>query len=985
MTPFTPTGITFVDSVLKTICDNLQDFQTKERLAHPDRLVTLVMLQDRLDEEWERNFSDEFKAIVPAEVREKAHNEISNWLPLFSRRPNAVVKAKTDEPSQNWVTPEVRAERYYWPLLERKMRGHFDKEAQLQIDEESEEILRLMPNPRDERPWHSYGLVIGQVQSGKTSNYSALMAKAADAGYRMIVVLAGVHDDLRNQTQERLDEDFLGEHVKDPRKGKEDKSPAGVGCIDDLYDSTRAPQRATYTDNDFRGCSVKGEDRPWLFVVKKNCSVLKRLNSWVKNSDVNGRWPMLVIDDEADQASVNTAKDPKRATAINREIRRLLLQFTRACYVGYTATPFANILINAKVDTEKLGRDLFPRNFIYHLKASPKYYGPRFYFGDELENIPEAFMLFGEEHKKNWIKNLRKGSNKAADEMPVEVQHAVLQFLLSGGIWLWRECKRKSDRELEEKPLRTSMLVHVTHLVREQGLVRQGVERVIEELRAIWRFDREEFFRLLEPFWKNQRDNVTPSLREARHKQTGIDVPAFWELPDDLEMLHSYIAEVLLGLEVHLVNGQSKHALGMTADSAASDYPRVKPVLFIGGNKLSRGLTLPGLCVSVFLRGSNMYDTLLQMGRWFGYRDGYADLCRISTTSDLIERFRVITSATIDLERQVLDMNLNERTPDQYRLTVLAHPGLMITASNKARQAVESVHYFNGVTVENRDFQFTKAGKAIYVDRYVRPALDFMRKVQRQGRLVYADASFELEGLPEKRINFLNDFSNENQTRNDRSKKDQNVEGRLWRDVPAEVILSFLESYNEGNKDLARAIRKRNENGHLVRWTVFLPGTKEEPSLFGSQPIQRNRFTLGAGNAELKLTAMLGSGHQYCGVRRELLDEAQQQLESVREQGGDVRGVLFKKLRKIAGREEPEVGHLILYNIRAADELAEVPALSDKGYQGGAVLPLVGFYLWLPQMPDEHDALKGLGNGTVPIFLGDEDYEETEDDKEDEQ
>ena len=210
MTPFTPTGITFVDSVLKTICDNLQDFQTKERLAHPDRLVTLVMLQDRLDEEWERNFSDEFKAIVPAEVREKAHNEISNWLPLFSRRPNAVVKAKTDEPSQNWVTPEVRAERYYWPLLERKMRGHFDKEAQLQIDEESEEILRLMPNPRDERPWHSYGLVIGQVQSGKTSNYSALMAKAADAGYRMIVVLAGVHDDLRNQTQERLDEDFLG-------------------------------------------------------------------------------------------------------------------------------------------------------------------------------------------------------------------------------------------------------------------------------------------------------------------------------------------------------------------------------------------------------------------------------------------------------------------------------------------------------------------------------------------------------------------------------------------------------------------------------------------------------------------------------------------------------------------------------------------------------------------------------------------------------
>lgn len=981
MTPFTPTNLVALDVLLNHVCDRLREFQVRFSMEHPERNVTVTLMNEQLSQCWQETIAP-LTATFGEKVLQKARKEISSWLPTLTVVRNTVARKNADEPQRNWVTEEVRAKRYYWKLLEYKMRAGLDKDSCAQIDNESEDILRLLPNPMEVSSWHSFGLVVGQVQSGKTSNYSALISKAADAGYRMIVILAGIHDDLRNQTQERLDEDFIGGHLFCDPDDEEQLAQgggirAGVGFINELFDPRLMPRRGTYTNEDFRGCTVNPEDLPWLFVVKKNRAVLERLNKWAINSGVGDRWPLLVIDDEADQASINTARSPNLATSINRQIRKLIQGFRRACYVGYTATPFANIMIDSEVTTKKLGQDLFPRDFIFHMKPSWKYYGPTVYFGAEFENTLDVFMPFGYDHALEWISNLRKQSDVAAEEMPVEVRAALMQFLLSCGIRLWRECRKKTEEQLSASPLKTSMLVHVTHLVREQRLVLRGVRSLVEELRSLLLYDPDIFFEELEPAWDAQRNEVTPAIRERRSVDTGFDDPEDWILPNSLDDLCPYIEEVLLTLEVHLVNGEAKHSVGVPRDSSAPQEPRIEPVLFIGGNKLSRGLTLPGLCMSVFLRGSTMYDTLLQMGRWFGYRNGYADLCRISTTNHMIERFRAITEATVDLERQIRDMNVNERTPDKYRLTVLAHPGLQITARNKMRTAVESEHYFNGVVVENRSFTLSKGGRPLYAEQCIRPAYDLMHALDREGKLVYADKSFKKTGLPENRINF-------------RQEGEQGIsrsEGRLWRKVPAETILSFLERFAGGRQDLVSAIRERNKKGQLVDWTVYVPGVFDESNAhFKSKPVERSKMKLTAGKSELSLEMpiLLGGGHNYCGVSKELILKTQNSISEREQRGEDTRGLFFTELRRIAGQEEPETGHFILYQINPSEEVSALPAFTDDAYGTGKRLPLCTFYLWLPRMPDEHGATRGLGNRTVPIFAVDDDFgEETEDDKED--
>ena len=248
-------------------------------------------------------------------------------------------------------------------------------------------ILGHLQDPVSEGCWDRRGLVIGPVQSGKTANYIGLVARAADAGYKFIIVIAGIHNNLRKQTQERIDAGFVG-RSSDPN-GRE---IIGVGRIVTDY-----PYPATLTNiyKDFNtqtaaqsGWSINDFSKPIVLVIKKNVSTLKSLQQWLQelNAKDGGKIsdvPMLMIDDEADNASINTNREDVDPTRTNTMLRKILSMFDKSCYVGYTATPFANIFINPEAYDAEAKEELFPRDFIYCLDAPTTYFGPEQVFLDD--------------------------------------------------------------------------------------------------------------------------------------------------------------------------------------------------------------------------------------------------------------------------------------------------------------------------------------------------------------------------------------------------------------------------------------------------------------------------------------------------------------------------------------------------------------------------------------------------------------------------
>ena len=217
------------------------------------------------------------------------------------------------------------------------------------LDELTDKVLDKLFNPQQEDIIISKkGLVVGQVQSGKTANYTGLVCKAADAGFNLIIVLAGIHNNLRSQTQTRLDEGFLGFDTQNTRACTLNQTiKMGVGRIPGFDDAIAHSYTTSLDTGDFtkRAANTAGFNfyvpQPIVLVVKKNSSVLKNLRDWLKTHTTAGKISvksMLLIDDEADNASVNTNKADKDPTRINGYIRDILGQFNRSAYVGYTAT-----------------------------------------------------------------------------------------------------------------------------------------------------------------------------------------------------------------------------------------------------------------------------------------------------------------------------------------------------------------------------------------------------------------------------------------------------------------------------------------------------------------------------------------------------------------------------------------------------------------------------------------------------------------------
>ena len=511
--------------------------------------------------------------------------------------------------------------------------------------------------------WDRRGLVIGSVQSGKTANYMGLIAKAADAGYRFIIVIAGIHNNLRKQTQERIDEGFVGRS-----SNPESRIDIGVG----LNKGYPKPITLTNINDDFKkktaeasGWELNDFEKPIIFVIKKNIHTLNALHKWLKEMNAKGRngndariedIPMLMIDDEADNASVNTNKEELDPTKTNAWIRKILGLFDKSCYVGYTATPFANIFINPESYDNDVYDELFPRDFIYSLDAPNTYFGPEKVFLDEETSARitkpitdcEDYLPFS--HKKDF---------EIAD-LPPSLYRAIDQFIIARAIRNLRGQKNKH----------CSMMINVSRFVNIQNTVRDIISIYENKLRQAVK-----------------ANYAMPEEISGKNKYMTALKNAFQCEYQDCEFEWLEVKETLFGvfesLRLYVVNSKSDEVL---------DYKKYEKdghgltAIAVGGLSLSRGLTIDGLCVSYMYRNTKMYDTLMQMGRWFGYRPGFEDLCRVYLSQDSIDWYAHIADAANELKRQITRMRRARLSPKQFGLYVKAHPDrLLITARNKMR------------------------------------------------------------------------------------------------------------------------------------------------------------------------------------------------------------------------------------------------------------------------------------------------------------
>ena len=610
------------------------------------------------------------------------------------------------------------------------------------LDDMSTNIVGLLANPHAEIV-NTRGLVIGNVQSGKTANFTATIAKSADAGYRLFIVLSGVHNALRRQTQLRLDQQLC-----------------------DLK-----PQRwvqLTDEDRDFGNpikamALVTSDQLRLLAVVKKNVSRLTRLRDWLYQANQHrglDECPVLVIDDESDQASPNAAKDPELDhTAINERIMELL-SLPKVAYVGYTATPFANVLINP-ADAE----DLYPRSFIYSLPKPPGYFGSEELFGglvseeeENEENSPHDMIRIVPEEEAARYRITK--SNPLSPQVTPSLAQAIRWFFMA-----------TAARQIREGAAsHSSMLIHTTMRVAPQLSYMQVVREFIEELRA--NFDSDK------ALWSTQWER---ELNLEPPERFGLRRLPFSEISEK-------IGGLLSSVNVVADNSQSEERLIYTDDPAT--------VIAVGGNTLSRGLTLEGLVSSYFLRSSNTYDSLLQMGRWFGYRPQYEDLPRIWTTEELANSFRFLAEIERDLRQDVERYRLERVTPRQLAVRIRVHPRMQVTAKNKMHFAVPGEASYSGERPQTTYFHHQDA---MEIARNRNAAKNLIRSALDSG--IIPDVS-----------------------------KSQVV----LRDIPFKSILGFIENFTFHpdtelrSELLAKYIRKQVDHGGLELWNVAVITRQQE-------------------------------------------------------------------------------------------------------------------------------------------------------------
>ncbi|TSC58772.1 MAG: Z1 domain-containing protein [Candidatus Peregrinibacteria bacterium Greene0416_19] len=635
------------------------------------------------------------------------------------------------------------------------------------LAETSLDLIKQLPKPDAAESFKAYGLVLGYIQSGKTANMAALIARAADEGYKLFIVLAGLWKDLRAQTQRRFDQEITGRS----------DDPADEPCVQ--HDSNMAPwARLTQSglNGDFSDMPNNLDARsPHLAVIKKNKRI-ESLMEWLERCPVPLKdLPAIIIDDEADQGSINTnygrtdddgeSIDP---SATNRRIRELIQKLPKCVYIGFTATPFANVLIDAEED------DLYPRDFIATLPEPPGYFGPRKLFGlgmdpsdlspHDKHGSPLDVIHKVEDTQMDEIDDVLENGG---DDCPEVLSEALIAFLLSS-------CARLARGHDQAH---FSMLIHPSQRTAPHRIVATVISKELELLKAaaIRPAKFPDLLARARKMWEFDFARVTSEQEDTELADYNFDFEKVWK----------FAKSITESIEVKVLNNYSEDTLDYTG------HP--KRYIVIGGNRLSRGLTLEGLSVSVFTRMANQYDTLLQMGRWFGYRPKYYDLTRIYVGKEMGDRFaelaRVEDELRADLRKYA--QKPDPPTPLQLKPIIRTHPTMAVTSRLKMGAGRPVTISFQNTIQQTVSFPVDN--KAL-----LRKNLDAARGfVSKLGNAWHSGSD---EGI------------------------------HIWKDLPCTGVIEFLNAYefsreahDVNRQNLVNYIKRQNDQNELILWDIVLP------------------------------------------------------------------------------------------------------------------------------------------------------------------
>ncbi|MFI7596623.1 Z1 domain-containing protein [Actinoplanes sp. NPDC049681] len=704
--------------------DQYEAFQSIADRATPDKAVQQLRLL-RVPED------------IIKKIRERHEAEVIKIREM--REPNVVYSSGR----LTWYTGPREGDRF-WPSLERTLRSGprpWSDQAIGALDDSSTKVVGLLDHPERET-FRSIGLVLGYVQSGKTANFTAVMAKAADRGYRLFIVLSGIHNGLRRQTQARLARELV---QANPARWHE------VTTVDEDF-HPKGNAAAYFT----------AQNQHSLLVVKKNAKVLQKLNRWLASAkDYLRDCPTLVIDDEADQATVG-------GKVINPLLADLLKVFTKVGYVGYTATPFANLLIDPATED-----DFYPRDFVVSLPAPKGYQGPEVLFGrDPLDGEDPGDVPGGEdmirEIPDDDIEKVRPINKAAAadfvPEMAGSLRSAVLYF------WLATAARRERGTGIPH----STMLIHTTLQTGIHEDFRVPLDDLRREAIHALQNDNHDFYTELEEQWVDETARVAAA--------------DFGETPVPFEAVLRHLPIVIDESRVVVDNYRSQDRLDYESGPVVA--------IAVGGNTLSRGLTLEGLVTSYFVRASSAYDTLLQMGRWFGHRAGYADLPRIWMTAELAGWFRHLAVVEAEIRKDIDRYLTEDKNPLTFAVRIRTHPKMLVTAPARMKAAVTAHAAYGGDLVESRYFP-TDPDAVDWLARNEEAAVGLITAAKQHGR----------------------------------AQEVRTAERQLWRDVSYRDVLRFIDSYQfherseEARPDLLKCyIEKRVQNGALRTWDVAVIG-----------------------------------------------------------------------------------------------------------------------------------------------------------------